>query len=289
MPEAVRLMRETFAALRAGTAQNHPRRRLHVASGAVLHSLAGSIGAYFGTKVYSTHAKHGAHFHFLLYEAGTGRPLALMEANHLGQIRTGAASGYAVDVLARPEASTLGVIGSGFQARTQVEAVACVRRLARVHVWSRSQEKRERFAAACAAELGLDARPVDTAEEAVRGMDMVTTATFAKDPVLEDAWIGDGVLVNAMGSNQPARRELPAELVKRSRVWVDALDVARIESGDLLLAFDDADWARVRELKDAGPGNIWNPEGVTVFKSNGLGVEDVAAGGFVYEQFLAVR
>jgi hypothetical protein len=154
MPDCIRLMRSTFEGLRDGTAQNQSRRRLILKTGSVLHSLAGAYGDYFGTKFYSTHPKHGAHFLFALYKAGTAEPLALMEANHLGQIRTGAASGYATDLLANPQASVLGVIGSGYQARTQVEAIRAVRPIREVRVWSRTPEKARRFAE----EMGLPPR-----------------------------------------------------------------------------------------------------------------------------------
>jgi len=127
MRDAIGRMRSAFLALARGLAINQPRRRLILDTGAVLNSMAGSFGPYFGTKFYSTHPKYGAHFYFVLYDAPTGQPLAWMEANHLGQIRTGAASGYATDLLANPEADTLGVIGSGFQARTQIEAIRAVR------------------------------------------------------------------------------------------------------------------------------------------------------------------
>src|ERR1700694_1576598 len=121
MPEAIRLMRMAFHAFAEGEAQNQPRRRLILPTGSVLHSLAGAFGKYFGTKFYSTNPKHGAHFLFALYDAATAEPLALMEANHLGQIRTGAASGYATDLMAATDASVMAVIGSGFQAETQVD------------------------------------------------------------------------------------------------------------------------------------------------------------------------
>src|SRR6202046_4802440 len=114
MREAVRLMRETFAELRSGAALNQPRRRLILPTGTILHSMAGAWGKYLGTKVYATNPKHGAYFFFLLFDAETALPLAHMEANYLGQIRTGAASGYATDVLARPDASVLAILGSGF-------------------------------------------------------------------------------------------------------------------------------------------------------------------------------
>ena len=123
MREAIGLMRDAFEALAQGRAINQLRRRLILDTGAVLNSMAGSYKQYFGTKFYSTHPKYGANFYFVLYDAATAQPLAWMEANHLGQIRTGAASGYATDLLANPEADTLGVIGSGFQARSQIEAI----------------------------------------------------------------------------------------------------------------------------------------------------------------------
>src|SRR5260370_28155192 len=165
--ECIRLMRLTLEALAEGRAQNQPRRRLILESGSVLHSMAGAYGNYFGTKVYSANPRYGAHFYFVLYDAKTAQPLAMMEANHLGQIRTGAASGYATDLLADPQAETLGIIGSGFQARTQLDAIRSVRPIKTVRVWSRSEEKRRRFAE----EFSVTA--VDSAEQALRGAQIV--------------------------------------------------------------------------------------------------------------------
>ena len=122
MPDAIQALREAFAAWRAGGAQNQPRRRMVLPSGACLHQLAGAHRGYFGTKVYATHPKHGAWFHVLLYDAGTARPLAFFEADWLGQIRTGAATGLATDLLAAPGAETVGLIGSGYQAAGQLAA-----------------------------------------------------------------------------------------------------------------------------------------------------------------------
>ncbi len=285
MAECVRLMRETFDALRDGSAQNQSRRRLVLPTGSMLHAMAGSIGKYFGTKVYSAHAKYGAYFFFHLFDAETAKPLALMQANYLGQIRTGAASGYATDVLADPQASTVGLIGSGFQARAQIEAILAVRAIREVRVWSRSEEKRRKFAEECSAAFKISVKAADSAEEAVRNADIVATATWAKDPVIESAWVKDGAHVNAMGSNQATRREIPADLVNRATlIAVDSIEQAKIESGDLLLAWKPEDWqtSRLIELKDAAGSK--HPPGITIFKSNGLGVEDVSAGGFVYER-----
>jgi thiomorpholine-carboxylate dehydrogenase len=277
MREAVRLMREAFAALRTGAALSQPRRRLVLPSGSTLHSMAGAWGKYFGTKFYSTHPKHGAHFFFFLFDAETGKPLAQFEANMLGQIRTGAASGYATDVLAAPNAFTLAVIGSGFQAQAQVEAIREVRKLTDIRVWSRSEAKRVEFA------KQMGARATKTAEEAVRGADIVVTATSSKEPVIEAAWVAPGAHVNAMGSNRADRRELPSDLIARADlIAVDSIEQSKIESGDLLLAPVDWKDRRIVELAHVEGRPAGAP--ITIFKSNGLGVEDVAAAAWVYEQ-----
>jgi alanine dehydrogenase len=279
MREAIGLMRSAFEALAQGRAINQPRRRLILDTGAVLNSMAGSYGAYFGTKFYSTHPKYGVHFYFVLFDAKTAEPLAWMAANHLGQIRTGAASGYATDLLANPEAETLGIIGSGFQARTQVEAIRAVRPIKTVRVWSRDPQKRQKFADECSA------RAVDSAEEAVRGAQIVITATNAQEPVLEDAWIAPGTMINAMGANAAKRRELPDALVRRAAlIAVDSLEQARLEAGDMILADS---WKNVVELQTLQ--RHFQPDQITIFKSLGICVEDVAAGAFVYEQALAAR
>lgn len=276
MRDAIGLMRAGFRALAEGRAINQSRRRLVLETGSALHSMAAAFGGYFGTKFYSTHPQHGAYFYFVLYDANRAQPLAWMEANHLGQIRTGAATGYATDLLANPDADTLGVIGSGFQARTQVEAIRAVRPIRTVRVWSRNEEKRRKFAEACSAHA------VATAEEAVRGAHIVVTATNSPEPVLEDSWIAPGTLVNAMGANSPTRRELPGDLVQRATlVAVDSIEQAKIEAGDLILADS---WKNVVELQNVQ--RHFDAGKIAIFKSLGICVEDVAAGAFVYERAL---
>jgi alanine dehydrogenase len=287
MHDCIRVMRQTFQALRKGTASNQARRRIYLDNGSTLHSMGGVYGKYFGTKFYSSHPKYGANFFFFLFDSETAKPLAQFEANYLGQIRTGAASGYATDLLASYQASTLAVIGSGFQARTQVEAIRAVRNLKDVRVWSRSADKREALAREIANEN--DARAVNTAEEAVRGADIVVTATPSKDPVIEEEWIQpaanglDGVHINAMGSNREQRRELPSRLIARADlIAVDSIEVSKIEAGDLILApvhWDDRRIVELAKIDERPPGKP-----LTIFKSNGLGVEDVAAAAYVYEQ-----
>jgi alanine dehydrogenase len=277
MPVAVRLMRDTFAQLRANVAHNQPRRRLILPTGTVLHSMAGAWGKYLGTKVYATNPRHGAYFFFLLFDADTARPLAYLEANQLGQIRTGAASGYATSVLAAPEADTLALIGTGYQARTQLAAIREVRELRDVRVWSPNEINRYNFAV----ETGT--RSVGSAEEAVRGAQIVVTVTWSKDPVIASEWIAAGAHINAVGSNQPQRRELPADLIARADlIACDSVEDAKIESGDLLLAGVNWSDPRIVDLARVDSRPAGNP--VTIFKSNGLGVEDVAAAAYVYER-----
>jgi alanine dehydrogenase len=288
MREAIAVMRRVFEELGAGHALNQTRRRLRLPSGSTLHSMAGAFGPYFGAKIYSTNPRHGAHFFVALHAAEDARPLALFEASALGQIRTGAASGFATDLLARPGAGTLAIVGTGFQARSQLEAMLAVRPFRAVRVWSPGGESRARFAAECAKALGVPIDAADSAEEAVRGADVIVTATNSKDPVLDAAWVAPGAHINAIGSNDPRRRELPAELIARADpIVVDSLEQARLEAGDLVLALDEDGWRspRLVELSDLVTGRRpWlRTDAPTIFKSTGLGVEDVAAAGFVYE------
>jgi alanine dehydrogenase len=274
-------MRLAFEAIRAGKTHNQPRRRLILPTGSVLHQMAGSWDKYFATKIYSSNARHGGlHEMFvLLYDAETGKPLAFLEALQLSLIRTGAASGYAAELLSNPQAEIMGIIGSGAQARTQVEAMRAVRPLKEVRVWSRSAENAQKFAV----ELGCTA--TETAEEAVRGAHIVVTATSAKDAVVAADWIEPGTFIAAMGSNVANRRELPSHLVMSAGlIAVDDLEQARIEAGDLLLAYSGTEhWKNVEELQNVTPG--YDPARITIFESLGIAVEDAAAAAYVYERF----
>lgn len=283
MRACVDQMRLAFEAIRAGKTINQPRRRLILPTGSVLHQMAGSWGKYFATKIYSSNIRHGGlHDMFvLLYDAETGKPLAFIEALQLSLIRTGAASGYAAELLSNPEAEILGIIGSGAQARTQVEAMRAVRPIKEVRVWSRNPDNARKFAS----DLGCTA--TETAQEAVRGAHIVVTATTAKDAVIGAEWVGPGTFVAAMGSNIANRHELPADLVKSAGlIAVDDMEQARIEAGDLLLAYGGtAHWKNVEELQNVAPG--YDASRITIFESLGIAVEDAAAAAYVYEQFQA--
>lgn len=287
MPRAIGLVREAFRGLADGRVVNQPRRRVILPTGSILHYMAAGDQRYFGAKVYSSNPKTGAHFFFLLYRSEDATPLALIEANYLGQIRTGAASGYATDLLARQDAHVLGVLGSGFQAETQVAAVAVVRRLTEIRVWSRKPERREAFAARLREQGHAGASAADSAEAAVRGTDILITATSAKDPVFDAAWVAPGTHINATGSNQAKRRELPAEILNRAAlIAVDSKEQAEMESGDLLLARAEGAWKGGNEVELATVTGRREATDITIFKSNGLAIEDVVAAGWVYERAL---
>lgn len=276
-------MRLAFEAIRDGKTLNQPRRRLILPSGSVLHQMAGSWGKYFATKIYSSNIRHGGlHEMFvLLYDAETGKPLAFIEALQLSLIRTGAASGYAAELLSNPDADTLAIIGSGAQARTQVEAIRAARPIKEVRVWSRNPDNARKFAA------DLNCTATETAEAAVRGAHIVVTATTAKDPLIAADWIEPGTFIAAMGSNIANRRELPGNLIKSAGlIAVDDMEQARIEAGDLLLAYSGTEhWKNVEELQNVTPG--YDPTRITIFESLGIAVEDAAAAAYVYERVQA--
>lgn len=293
MPKAIELVEDAFRKLADGTAINHPRRRVILPTGSVLHYMAAGTPDYFGLKAYSVNAKTGAYFEVLLYRSSDGMPLATLEANRLGQIRTGAASGVATKYLARQDATVAAVIGSGFQALTQLEAVAAVRQLSEVRVFSRKKEKREEFARRAAADFNLNVHAVETARECVEGADIVVTMTSSREPVFEASWIAPGAHINAAGSNWANRRELPAEVVldRGAVVAVDSVEVAKIESGDLLIPLAERGSAafpavELSAIVSGGLPGRTSAGQITIFKSNGLAVEDIAVAGYIYEESL---
>jgi ornithine cyclodeaminase/alanine dehydrogenase-like protein (mu-crystallin family) len=272
-----------------GTAINQPRNRVVTGSGS-LQVMSGYVpGAQaVGLKFYSA-SRAGAKFLVPLFDSETGDLLSIMEANTLGQIRTGAASGVATKVLARADASSVSVIGSGWQARTQLEAVCAVRPIRRVNVFSRNEERRESFARDMSARLGIPVQAAGSGEEAVRGTDIVIVITNARTPVLEGAWLQPGMHINAAGSNRASAAELDVAAVGRADVIaVDQLADAKIESGDLIAAVeaDAIRWENVVEIGAILAGNVTGRQSddqITLFESQGLAIEDLVAARRIYE------
>lgn len=290
MPLALEAVEASFRRLADGSAVCHPRRRLRMAEKGFMNYMAAadSAGGYMGLKIYTV-SPSGVRFLVPLFNARSGELCALIEADYLGQVRTGAASGFATRVLARPGARTVGIIGTGLQARTQLEAVALARKLEIVRAFGRDAARREKFAKDMTARLGVPVAAVASAEEAVRDADIVITSTTASKPVLEGRWLRPGAHINAIGSNFAEKQELDAEAVGRCDVIAaDSVEQSKIEAGDLIQAFgrDGSRWAGVRELADIvtgkAPGRT-NQDQITLFKSNGIAIEDVVVGGRIYE------
>ena len=296
MPLALEAVETSFRRLADGSAVCHSRQRLRMAGKGFLHYMAAadSAGGYMGLKIYSV-SPGGARFLVPLMSAQSGEMLALIEANYLGQVRTGAASGLATRLMAREDARTAGIVGTGLQARTQLEAVALARKLEQVRAFSRDASRREQFANEMTARLGLPVIAVATAEEAVRGADILMTSTTSTKPVVEGRWLAPGVHINAIGVNFAEKREIDAEVVARCDVIAaDSVEQSKLEAGDLIQAFgnDPSRWASVRELAQIVSGKLpgrTNRAQITLFKSNGIAIEDVVVAGRIYELALQRR
>ncbi len=271
-----------FRKLALDEAVNIPRQRCQTDL-AMLHILpaaAKTLGV-LGFKAYTT-TKAGARFHVTLYDGKTGEMTAMLEANLLGQFRTGAASGVATRKLARPNSSTVGCIGTGKQARTQLLAMCKVLPVKKVLVFGRDAARRAEFATQLAAETGVEVVPVEKAEEAVRGHDIVITATIAREPVLLGEWVSEGQHLNLIGSNFLTKAEADIEVFRKATVVaVDSKEQAKTEAGDFVAALNSGvlNWGDVRDLAPLLLGKYpgrESPTDVTVFKSLGLGIEDIA-------------
>ncbi len=290
MPIALEIVEESLRQQGNGELVLHPRHRIKLPDNALLHYMAAAdpVQGYIGMKLYTV--AHGvARFVVPLFRSATGEMAALIEADALGQLRTGAASGVATKYLANENARTACIIGTGYQARTQLEAVAAVRRREPLRAVGPGREAPAKFCREMSERIGVAVEPMNSGEEAVRGADIVITATSATKIVLEGAWIAPGMHINAMGANWPQKRELDAAAVDRaSKVVVDSVEQAKMEAGDLIQAFgeDQSRWNAVQELAQIvarkAPGRS-DANQITLFKSNGIATWDLAAAVRVYE------
>jgi alanine dehydrogenase len=276
--EAVPVLEDCFRRMAAGAVDNVPRRRLPFDDGsfAAMYAVDRQLG-YAGVKAYIAAAGR-ATFALLLFDLAGGDLAAVLEADTAGQRRTGAASGVAAKHLARSGATTLGVIGCGWQAEAQVEAVrAAVPSLDRVVAYCRTPERLQAFCAKVGAE------PADSHADAAQ-QDVVVTITTSRDPVLRGEWLREGALVCAAGANDSRKRELDNVVLERAAfVCCDSREDAKLESGDLIEPVEAGvlDWLEVHELQEVVAGDVagrQSDDDVVVFKSNGLAAWDVAIG-----------
>jgi ornithine cyclodeaminase len=264
-----------------GKAIDVPRERTRLPKSA-LHILQGAVpsAGVFGYKAYTSN-REGIRFLVYAFNAERGNLDAIVEANYLGMMRTGAAGGVAAKWLARADAKVVGIFGSGWQAQGQLEALAAVRRLERVKVFSRNAEKVARFCDRMGKKLSLDVTPAASAEDAVRGSDIVVTITTSATPVFDGEWLAPGTHVNAAGSNSLLRQEIDETTVRRSDpVVVDSRPSAMKEAGDLLPSLEKGrlHMGALTELGEviAGtrPGRA-NAEQISLFESQGMAMQDL--------------
>ena len=281
-------MEKGFVHLAEGRAFNFPRNRLPNGDGAFnfMAATAPELGV-MGMKTYDFVA-NSSRFYVQLYDSATAELIAFIEANGMGKLRTGAASGIATKHMARADASTVGMIGSGYQASTQLEAVCSVRDIASARIYSRARENRERLASDMERRLGIEVRAVESGRECVEGADVVNVITTSPTPVLLGEWLSPGAHVNAAGNNHWMKQEVDAEVVRRARVIAtDDVEQAKIECGDLVEPIDRGilTWDRVRSLADVVTGQVAgraSDDDVTLFESQGAAIEDIAVGIRVY-------
>lgn len=290
MDMALEAVEQGLRKLALDEAVNIPRARAQT-DHCVLHTMsaaAKTIG-YLGYKCYATTRKQ-ANFHISLFDGKTGALLSLMQADYLGQMRTGAASGVATQYMARHDATEVGLYGSGKQARTQLEAICKVRKIRRVQVYSPNEERRNRFADEMQSVCRCDVQPVPRPEMAAEDKDIVITATSSREPVLSGNWISEGTHLNVIGSNFLGKAEVDAVCVRRcASIIVDSKDQARMEAGDFVQALEDGSihWASIHELGQVIVGRYTgraHAEDVTMFKSLGIAMEDVAVAARVFEK-----
>lgn len=302
MKVCIRLMREALTALARGEAVQPLRRPLVMPEGrGVLVVMPGYLAPSdaLGLKVITAFpGNQGTPFDshqgaVLLFEPEHGSLIAVMDATSITAIRTAAASGVATDVLARADAGDLAILGAGSQALTHIEAVGAVRPIRRCRIWSRTRDRAQALAALAGERFGLRIEVCATAREAVADADIVCTTTAATDPIIEAGWLRPGTHLNVVGSASAKKREVDSATIKRARVFVDRRESALNEAGDLLIPISEGVITEEHILAELGevligtrPGR-GSMEDITLFKSLGIAVEDLAAARHVYQE--AVR
>ncbi|MEA1015741.1 ornithine cyclodeaminase family protein [Sphingosinicella sp. LY1275] len=284
LPEAIEALREGLLEEAAGRASNMVKTHATWDDGSTLHAIGAVFDGwgFVGTKVWA-HTAGGAMPLLILINSGNGQVEAIIEAFALGQMRTGGISGLGTDLLARPDARRLAMIGAGKQAITQVAAVAAVRPLEQVAVWSPTPTKREALAARVREDLDLAAVATETLEEALDGADVVTLATRARTPFLKADALPRGVHINAVGAITPERAEFETTLLERaSVVSADSRPQVRKLSREFMEAYgaDEARWAGLKplcQLVAEGSGRPAEAD-LTVFKAMGMGISDLSLG-----------
>jgi ornithine cyclodeaminase/alanine dehydrogenase len=228
----------------------------------------------------------------MLFSAETGKMMAVMDGTYITTIRTACASALATRALANPETPVLGIIGAGVQARAHIRALSRVRRLSKIKIYSPSASSGQKVKSALETEISVAIEPTTNAEEAVRDSDLVVTASTAKQPVLKAEWLKPGAHINAVGSHRPDLREIDGKTLSLSRVVVDSRVAIMAECGDILLAIKENSFsekrihAEIGEVLTGGKTGRSNSEEITLYKSVGIAIQDVATAQLVYQKAL---
>jgi alanine dehydrogenase len=289
MKEVVAAVEECFREQGAGRASNtpriknrSPRSRLSTMPATLDYVGRSGVKSYVSTPA-------GTRFLFILFDTQTGDPLSVMSADLMGRYRTGAASAVATRALSGLKSIKLAVAGAGRQALTQVTALAEVAELESVSVWSRTRERSEALVRRASADLGIVCKVADQVDSAFAGADVGTTITASQTPFLGERAVKNLSHLNVCGSNEPNRSEVSPEAIRRFRtIIVDDLADSKEESGDLIIPANQGmiRWSEVRELRDVFAGNV-KPVPPTLFKSNGVAIEDVAVASLLLDKALA--
>ena len=290
MADCVEVMEDAFLQAGRGDTWNRPRSRIRLPRG-FHHLMAASVlgSEVFGLKTY-TSFRAGTRFLILLYDSNTGDLLSLVQGARCSLLRTSAVSAVATRHMARKDAATVGIIGAGFQGRGQLEGVCAVREIKSVKAFDRFPEAAAKFCDEMSAKLGIDVSQAESAEDCVRGSDIIITMTTTRSPVLLGKWLELGMHVNAAGSNHWIRQEVDDDVIRNAHhIVVDSIEDAKIEAGDLLYPIERGRvrWDQIHDLASVVAGRVSGRDSdneITLFESQGIAVSDVAAAAYVYRK-----
>lgn len=290
MAEVLPAVETVMAAMARGEVVDYPRQRVRL-PGSITHMLQGGV-PYLNLSGFKAYTSSGgrARFWVHLFDATNGDPVAVLEADRLGMMRTGAAGGVAAKWLSRPDARIAGVFGAGWQAEGQILALCAVRDIARIKVWSRNRERLEAFCARMSQVCGRPVEPAQGPQDAVVASDVVVTVTTSARPLFEAEWLEPGTHINAAGSNSLARQELSeAVLRKVGLICVDSRETALREAGDLLPLLEKGrtrpgSWVELGEVIAGTRRGRSDASQITLFESQGLAVQDIAVASMIVDK-----
>ncbi len=304
MHECISVMEQTFRSLASGNCIQplRPNMPLPDKTGllAIMPAYAGDIDV-MGIKaisVFPQNKEFGFSSHqgmVLLFETKNGKLLCMADADEITAIRTPAASAVATNLLARKEAETLSIIGSGLQAERHIEAMMLIRKIKKITIWSRNETNSKVLAEEVSANYKIDINIAKNPEEAVRDMDIICTVTSSADPLVKGEWVSKGTHINAVGSSTPVARELDTVAILKSKLFTDCYESLFKEAGDFIIpknegAIDDSHVkGEIGELLLGKKEGRTNDNDITVFKSLGLAVEDIFSVNYIYQKLNIIK